>query len=420
VFVPFVKGLIRTAVVATTVAGCASQTVAVHGAPEQVPLAQRHDARVLVHYVPAVRDAQYSDEIVNVAIGATSIERLDQAFAALFSSATQAPEWPPWRSEPLAVDGVIEVDQGSVDVETGVSKAPLPLGPFNLGTPDKVIVYYHACLYRPDGAKVSCWEAESLVERQRGFLATMDASVAWLADQAMTDAVAKLMRAIETDPAVQAWMAQPTASDRAVSVVSRIAVLGWPLSAGYGEEGEVAGCLMQSIGKELTGIEFVGRSRVRAALYPLLQASTEPRTEEEFARLLDRVDVQSRLRGLGIRYLVAFMGGTNFGPVKGLPICGYTGCLGYVWMSEESRLDAVLWDLATSPTARSTAATAQGTTAVPIFLVPVVLPAHSLAEACEQLGRNIADAIKAPLVVQPRAVPQEAPAAPAADSPRVP
>ena len=394
--VPFVRGLICAATVAVAVAGCASQTVVVHGAPEQVPLAQRHDARVLVHYAPALRDARYSNSVVNVAIGAASIERFDQAFAALFSSVTQAPEWPPWRNGPPEVDGVIEVDQGSIDVVQGVRDFPRSSALFTLGTPHKVIVYYHACLYRPDGAKVDCWEAESLSERQLGFFASEGVTVAALADQAMTDAVAKLMRAIEMDPATQAWMAQPIVSDRVVSVVSRIAVLGWPLqSAGSDAEGEVAECLKRAIGAELPGVEFVGRSRVRAALYPLLQPSTEPKTEEGFARLLARTDVQARLSDLCLGYLVAFAGGTSEGEVKGLPGCGYMGCYGYVWQSEESRLDAVLWQLNGGAKAQSLSAAAQGTNAVPIVFIPIPIPARTLNEACEQLGRKIAEQIRA-------------------------
>jgi hypothetical protein len=412
VFVPFVKGLIRSVTVAAAVTGCASQMVTVHGAPEQVPLVQRHEARVLVHYATAVRDAQYSDQVVNVAIGAASIERLDQAFAALFSSVTQASEWPPWRSGSLPVDGVIEVDHGSIDVVQGVRDFPASSALFTLGTPHKVIVYYHACLYRPDGAKVDCWEAQSLTERQLGFFASEGASVAALADQAMTDAVAKLTRAIELDPAVQAWLSQPTVSTRAVSVSARIAILGWPLqSVGVDEEGEVAGCLKRTLSTALPGMEFVGRSLVRAALYPLLQPSTEPKTEEEFARLLARTDVQARLRELGLGYLIAFAGATSDGEVKGLPACGYMGCYGYVWQSEESRLDAVLWQLNSEPKAQSLSAAAQGTNAVPIVFIPIPIPARTLDEACEELGLKIAETIKA------SAWSRQVPAAPPAAEP---
>jgi hypothetical protein len=397
-----VKGLVRAVAVAITVAGCAIQTVAVRGAPEQVPLAQRHDARVLVHYAPAVREAQYSDAVVEVAIGAASIERLDQAFQALFSSVTQVSVWPPWSDGLPAVDGVIEVDEAGVEVVRGVRDLPSSSALHSLGTPHQVTVHYDACLYRPDGAKVDCWEAESLSERQLGFFASEGASVAALADQAMTDAVAKLMRALELDPAVQAWLAQPAVSGRAVSVTARIAILAWPLqSVGFDEEGEVAGCLKRSLGAELPGIEFVGRSRVRAALYPLLQPSTEPKTEEEFARLLARGDVQTRLRELGLGYLIAFAGGTRDGETRGLAECGYMGCTGFVWQSEESRLDAVMWPLGGEPRAQSMSAAAQGTNFTPFVVFPIPIPARTLDEACAQLGRKVAETIKTTVMPPP-------------------
>ena len=397
-----VKGLVRAVAVAITVAGCAIQTVPVRGAPEQVPLAQRHDARVLVHYAPAVREAGYSDALMNVAIGAASVERLDQAFQALFSSVTQVSVWPPWSDGLLAVDGVIEVDEAGIEVVRGVRDLPSSSALHSLGTPHKVIVHYHACLYRPNGAKLECWKADALRERQLGFFETEVESVAALAGQAMSDAVAKLVRMIEEDSAVQRWVAQPTGVASAVSTASRIAILAWPLqSVGLDDEGELVGCIQRSIASELPGVEFVGPSRVRAALYPLLQLSTEPRTEVELTRLLARAEVQGRLRELGLGYLIAFAGGTRDGETRGLADCGYMGCSGFVWQSEESRLDAVMWQLGGEPRAQSMSAAAQGTNFTPFVVFPIPIPARTLDEACAELGRKIAETIKAPAMPSP-------------------
>ena len=396
-------------------AGCASQTVAVHGAPEQAPLVQRHDARVLVHYAGAVRAAEFSNEVVRVPFGAASVEHLDQAFAGMFTSVTQAPEWPPWRSAVPAVDGVLEVDEGNLEVVVGDDAR----------VPDRVSVSYHTCLYGPDGRRLSCWDAQSEALHQRHpvdlFRGGLDPAIGRLVDAAVSDAVALLMRQIEADPVVKDWAVSTRGSATVAGAGARIAFLRWPLPTKRRDAvDEVEGCLQHELGAALPSAEIVGSSRVREALYPLMQASTEPSSEAEFARLLARGDVQARLRELGLGYLVAFAGGTSRGPEEGFVLPAYGPTVGYVWQSEEPRLDAVLWQLKGEPRARSTSAAAHGTNATPVFILPIPIPARTLNEACAELGRNIAEAIKAPTVVQPPAGPEEVLAAPAADSPRTP
>jgi hypothetical protein len=394
---------------AALVSGCAS-TVAVRGAPEQTPLVQQHSARVLVSYTGAVRAAESSNPLVRVHVGAATVARLDQAFAALFSSVAIAPDWPPWRSEPPSVEGVIEVDEGSLVVLIGNDSS----------IPDQVAMHYHACLYRPDATRLQCWEADSQASRQRvPFELAIATIVGGLAEQVISDAVAKLMRSIEADPAVQQWVTTSRDARQATGHVSSIALLGWPL-ASPSEPTKIEACLRREIAAELPGAEFVGSQGVRASLYPLVQHSTQPQTEQEFAELMARADVQARLRELGAAYLVAYAGGTDPGPVQGLAGCSYSGCLGFLWRSENSRLEAVLWNLMGTPTAQSASAVAKGTTVVPVFLLPVPLPAHTLEEACTELGRKVSTEIRATAAPPPTPVPPAAPEVPPAGLPRTP
>jgi hypothetical protein len=55
----------------------------------------------------------------------------------------------------------------------------------------------------------------------------------------------------------------------------------------------------------------------------------------------------------------------------------------------------VLWRLNGGAKAQSLSAAAQGTNAVPIVFIPIPIPARTLNEACEQLGRKIAEQIRA-------------------------
>jgi hypothetical protein len=280
--------------------------------------------------------------------------------------------------------------------------------------PDQVDMYYHACLYRPDATRLQCWDAHSQAVHQRILMASVSKSVGELAEQVMSDAAASLMRSIEKDPAVQQWVTTARDSSRSDVSVSRIALVGWPLLDPSDGSTKVEACLRRAIATDLPGTDFVGQQMVRESLYPLLQRSTQPQDEEAFAELMARADVQARLRGLGAEHLVAFAGGMDPGSVKGLAGCGYSGCLGFLWRSENSRLDAVLWNLTAAPTAQATSAAANGTTVVPVFVLPIPLPAHTLEAACEELGRKIASAIRATAAPSPTPARLASPAAPPA------
>jgi len=149
------------------------------------------------------------------------------------------------------------------------------------------------------------------------------------------------------------------------------------------------------------------------SLYPLLEPSTQPASEEEFGAMLARADVQARLRALRTNRLVAFTGGRTRAPAEGFVLCGYNGCLGYAWRSEGSRLDAALWDLEEARKSLALEASAQGKTRVPAFILPIPIPAQTLAQACEQLGHRIAAAITAPSMAPELPAPPAVPEVPA-------
>jgi hypothetical protein len=190
------------------VVGCTTTTVFSPVAPGALPA--RHNARVGAVYAGAARAAEYTGPFFRVPFGAASVDRLDQAFAAMFSSNQRLPDWPPWRSTQPVVDGVVEVDAISMVVETGNDAGNgilLLLGGLGGGpVPDEVTIRYHACLHHPSGEVIGCWEATSHEKNQRGLLDSLPKSVAKIADRAMSHATASLVLSMESDPAVKAWL----------------------------------------------------------------------------------------------------------------------------------------------------------------------------------------------------------------------
>jgi hypothetical protein len=175
-----------------------------------------------------------------------------------------------------------------------------------------------------------------------------------------------------------------------------IGVVGWPASARhYDELQRLEACLVRSISRHAPSVAVVSQRRVRDALYPLLEPETEPATEEAFGQLLVRRDVQLRLEALGLRFVVAYTGGTHREAPKGGVLCGYGGCIGYGWQVEESHLDAALWDLKLAARMGVADAKTQGLSIMPAFVLPVFIAARSLDQACENIGYKMAEQVKA-------------------------
>ena len=389
--------------------GCASTAVVPPG-PAQPPLVEQRQAKVGVFYPGAVRAAEFRSELVRMPYGAASVERLDQAFLALFSTVTRLPDWPPWRSSPPPVEAVIEVVESRLEVTPGND---LPgSGVFGEPAADRVRAAYRACLHRPDGVELACWWGRSSeVSHQRGFGDSLRSSLRWAADRAMRDAVADLMLTIAADPLTADWVESAPAAPAGLSpaVGSRLALLGWPIDASRRDELEEIGRrLRTALEREVPGVEIVDERRIREALYPLLEPSTQPLTEEALGALLAREDVRERLRMLRVERLLVYAGGESPAEQSGGGLCSYYGCYGYAWRSERSRLDAALWNIATAAKVETMEASAEGTTAIPVFVLPIVLRADTLGQACDRLGQRVATTFRelAPSPPPPQPQPQ--------------
>jgi hypothetical protein len=177
-------------------------------------------------------------------------------------------------------------------------------------------------------------------------------------------------------------------------------IIGWPTDPSDAENtfgGEIERCLTTRILEVAPEIVVVPQRTVRDALFPLLESTTQPATEESFAALLARDDVRARLLRRDMRYLVTFTGGTNKKP-GGAILCGAGygggGCLGFSWQDETTVLDAALWPLDDGTAIQHEGANIKGTSLIPAFLLPIPIPARTKAMACHELGTRIAVSIR--------------------------
>jgi hypothetical protein len=209
------------------------------------------------------------------------------------------------------------------------------------------------------------------------------------------NAVARALTAIAL--AIASTLAVPAQAQTSIAV----GIVGWPLDRAdtlYALAGEIESCLTARIREVAPEVTVAPQRAVRDALFPLLEPATQPQDEASFAKLLARDDVRARLSARGLRYLVAFTGGTRRDNWDGGILCGAGmgggGCLGFMWRGEHTTLDAALWSIDGSAPVRREAARTEGTSVVPAFLLPIPLMAQTQSAACAELGERIAAAIR--------------------------
>lgn len=183
----------------------------------------------------------------------------------------------------------------------------------------------------------------------------------------------------------------------------RIGLLWWPADPTNPANPFVESlhkCLVRQLVAACPEIILVPPVSIRDALFPLMEPSTQPGSEETFLALLARDDVRSRLEKR-MDYLVTFTGGTD-AETKGGIVCGggfgAGGCLGFAWINKDTRIRVVIWDLQRPASASHHESRVEGTTWIPAVILPIPLPARTEAEACSDMSRKIVEFIRS----QPR------------------
>jgi hypothetical protein len=179
-----------------------------------------------------------------------------------------------------------------------------------------------------------------------------------------------------------------------------IGLLWWPadpFKTFYPFADDIDECLTDILADKCPEFELMHQQEIRDSLFPLMEPGTQPTSEESFAALLTREDVRKRLTVKGLRYLVAFAGGTSRDD-RGFIFCGGgyggAGCLGFAWIDKDTRIDAVIWELEGQERVEHLEGSAKGKTLIPAFILPIPIPAPTISKACEGLGQRIVEYIR--------------------------
>lgn len=185
--------------------GCMGGSLELPGKLEQPPLVDKLDVTIGASFPGKARGHVLPTPIVRIHVGESSAARFRQAWDALFSRVIDLPDWPPWRSQPPAVEGVIELADADMDVALGNDTT----------RPDRISVRYRVCLHEPDATPVKCWTAEAEATDQRKLgecLPDLGACIGQQADHVMREAVAHFLLEFEADPEVKRWAARKQAA----------------------------------------------------------------------------------------------------------------------------------------------------------------------------------------------------------------
>ena len=171
---------------------------------------------------------------------------------------------------------------------------------------------------------------------------------------------------------------QVLGQDEAITIVSHVSY----------KESKTPLCVGESLHASNPAIRRIPPEEFRDALFPWFERSTEPRSEDALAAVVNRPLVKAKLVELNLRYLVRVNDpSTSHGDFKG----PHAIVAGVGWVERESNLWAEIWDLKTATEVGSARVSTSGKNvyATWIFLTGIFVPATETT-ACQELGRKLA------------------------------
>ena len=158
-------------------------------------------------------------------------------------------------------------------------------------------------------------------------------------------------------------------------------------------EARVIACMGDTIRRNRPHTRIVSFDAFRRVAFPQLSPASAPRNPKYLSMLLQRADVQDRIRPLGIRH-VAFIGGVTETTKDGfmIPIYGAIagGWVGLITWDKKTRLGASVLDLKHSLAEENLDASSSGTSwFAMVGILPIGAPSDTVGAACRDLGMQL-------------------------------
>lgn len=177
-----------------------------------------------------------------------------------------------------------------------------------------------------------------------------------------------------------------------------IVILGRHHSPEYETEPSLISCVGNKVRNKISGLNIIEAQTFTDSLYPWFEPRTAPLTVEKFQQVLDQPLVADAISEQNIKYIVWIEGATEKISGAGSLTCtvapGLAGCFGFGVWEDESKYEASIWDYQQTKDVGSISTDAKGTSYMPAVVVPVPLLARVQANACDNMGKQIATFIQ--------------------------
>ena len=323
-----------------------------------------------------------------VAVGSEVISTFGWALDQMFAEVIALEELPPSREHRARIAGIVALERVDSGGDWGIA------------------------LYGSDGRVLDRWEVTGTgtLDPEASPTILPDTTVVAFA---IRDTTATFMVKFAERPIVRKWLAHAGVVSSEAAPKYRPTGLVPPSNTGvtfgpaqgywlYGEASEAEACIGPSLEALTPRLRVVRFDTLRLALFPWLEQSIAPRSEEDFLRFLAQADVQRKFEELNLRYWVQSSGGTKTDIGEGGLLCA-PACFGIAWGSRDSSFRVNVIDLKEAVSVARETVTRHSDVVVPAFFIPVPILAPTETAACQEMAAVIhAVATGKPTQAQPR------------------
>lgn len=343
-------------------------------------MVERWPVAVGVYYAPQI-SGSYSKvaAAARVAMGAELISTFRWALNQMFAEVITLEALPPSQEHRARIAGIVALERVDAAGDWGIA------------------------LYGPDGRVLDRWEVNGVGTMEIGAEPKI---MPWGTFKALEirDATASFMVKFAERPNVRKWLvgsgvvpgeAGPKYRPTGLVPPSNMGVTFGPAQGDwhwrYSKASEAEECIGPSLEALTPRLRVVGFDALRLALFPWLEQSVAPRSEEHFVRFLAQADIQRKFEELNLRYWIQSSGGTTTDIGKGPLVCGLgaPACFGITSGSRDSSFRVNVIDLKKVTSVARESVARHSDVVVPAFFIPVPILAPTEMAACQEMAELI-------------------------------
>ena len=159
-------------------------------------------------------------------------------------------------------------------------------------------------------------------------------------------------------------------------------------------EDEFVACVSGAVNSGANAVPVLTEQDFMDATFPWFEPRTAPLNMQDLAEVINRPIIASRIREIGVRYLVWIEGTTQRSDESGTLQCtvvtgGIPACFGFLSWENGANYEASVWDVHEGTSVGALSSEATGTSFVPAVVVPLPFIARVRQKACANLSEQL-------------------------------